>query len=93
MTAICARCGREFNGIHTSFKNSPPGGNQICQRCRMAKKSGELHPAAKLTEVQVHAIREKKEAGSSLRQLAREFGIDKSTVQGITKRREWKHVA
>jgi DNA-binding MarR family transcriptional regulator len=48
---------------------------------------------AKLTEADVLRVREIYAKGyRSLGEIARQFGVSKSTVAGICNRRTWKHV-
>ena len=53
---------------------------------------GERHSQAKLTESQVVKIRELSADGKSLADLSREFGVTKTMICAIVKRRNWKHV-
>jgi len=53
---------------------------------------GERHPLVKLTEKQVLAIRARRTAGASLRELAAEFGVGVPTISSIANRRSWKHI-
>lgn len=54
---------------------------------------GEQNTKAKLTEAQVIAMRQRYDAGGvSLGALAREHGMDKSTISDIVKRKTWKHL-
>lgn len=46
----------------------------------------------KLTEVQVHHMRRRWEAGEATPSLAQAFGVDRGTVWRIVTRRSWKHV-
>lgn len=50
---------------------------------------GEQNPFARLTEVAVRRIRS---SGESSAYLAREFGVDKSTVQLVRRGKTWRHV-
>lgn len=56
---------------------------------RCAAMRGERHPASKLTESTVRDIRSSPLSG---RKLARELGIDRSTIQYIRQRKLWRHV-
>lgn len=53
---------------------------------------GERHPSAKLTEEQVREIRKRNAAGEGYRKLATIYGIDRTGIQDIVKRRTWKCV-
>ena len=53
---------------------------------------GETHPSAILTKADVLEIRAKREAGSTLRQLADEYGVALGNIHNITSRTNWKHI-
>lgn len=58
---------------------------------------GDRHGMAKLSEDQVREIRKlysaPKEERPTLRELARTFGVDHTTIQLVIKHKIWKHVA
>lgn len=61
---------------------------------RNGKKSiGEKHHKAKLTEVQVLAIRQASGPRGLIKSLAEKFDLKESSVRGIRDRKTWKHVA
>ena len=83
----------ERNGRHTRPESF---GEEYRARVRARpsdKWRGEAHPAAKLTEEQVRAIRQRREAGEELLPLSTEFGVTRAMICAIAKRRAWKHVA
>ena len=53
---------------------------------------GEKHPHAKLTEKEVIEIRRRCGSGESQTSLASEYEVSPSTINGIIKRKSWKHV-
>jgi DNA invertase Pin-like site-specific DNA recombinase len=56
--------------------------------------AGELHHAAKLTEVAVQEIRTRYASGDvTQRELAREFGVDRRHVSKIVHFKKWAHVS
>jgi hypothetical protein len=55
--------------------------------------SGEAVPWSKLTETQVREIRARHVAGERQDLMALEYGMSKSAINLIVKRRNWKHVA
>jgi len=60
---------------------------------RNLRKSGEDHPAAKLTEEIVRQIRlEAAIPGTSQQWLARKYGISASAVRAVVARQTWKEV-
>jgi len=52
---------------------------------------GEKNPAAKLTEVQVLAIRANVE-NKTQKELAKEFGVYQGIISAIINRQTWKHI-
>lgn len=52
-------------------------------------KKGEMHPGAKLTQENVHEIRHRYTSGSSLSELAREYGVSPQTVADVARSRTW----
>lgn len=59
---------------------------------RRRSTHGDLNYSAKLTIDQVKEIRNKSTFGISRSALAKEYGVSYSTVDGIIKRRTWKHI-
>jgi len=53
---------------------------------------GEQAGASKLTESQVRAIHQQVQAGQPRKQVARSFGVTKTTVMCIVQGRIWKHL-
>lgn len=53
---------------------------------------GEAHPYAVLNEVKVKEIMRRYRAGERQKDLALEFGVNKSTLQALFKGKTWKHV-
>lgn len=53
---------------------------------------GAAHGMAKLTAVQVRAIRRKRRQGEGLQKLADEYGVHHSTISNIASRRIWSHI-
>jgi hypothetical protein len=56
-------------------------------------RRGEGIPWARLTEELVREIRRRAEAGEHGADLAREYGISRSSAQKVIRRRSWAHVA
>ena len=54
---------------------------------------GEKNPLSKLTAAKVAEIKALRRLGVGQRQVAKQFGIAKTTVQHIEKGRLWKHVS
>jgi hypothetical protein len=59
-------------------------------RSPMIGRGGEDHPRVRLTENQVRDIRSRR--GQTQASLAREFGVSTGAIEGIVKRRTWKHI-
>ncbi len=58
-----------------------------------ALSRGSSHKDAKLDEAKVRRIRELwRRYGFTLRAIAAEFGVGKSTIHGVVNRRTWTHV-
>jgi hypothetical protein len=53
---------------------------------------GKTNGRAKLTPEQVIQIRQKRRLGISLGVLSKEYGVSKTTISWIAKRRLWKHL-
>lgn len=53
-------------------------------------RSGEAHPAAKLTEAAVADIRVRHALGESLSALGRAFRVDRSTIRAVVLGWTWK---
>lgn len=66
--------------------------NMADRNAKRRHSHGETHGPAKLTEVQVLAIREALSEGATLRGLGREYGVDKSTIMRIRDRKIWSHI-
>lgn len=53
---------------------------------------GSGHPAAKLNEDKVVAIRARHAAGELVARLANDYGVNRQAISNIVARRRWKHV-
>lgn len=62
-------------------------------RCHSRGLPGERNGFAKLTEPQVHAIRERYAAGNTQVAIARDLGVDPTTVGLVVRGKRWTHVA
>lgn len=56
---------------------------KIVQSRKREPPRGEAHPRARLTDHEVELIRQLREQGMSLNQLAEKFDSYKSTIKGI----------
>jgi hypothetical protein len=59
----------------------------------MGGPKGERAPFAKLTADQVREIRLRVDAGEMQTSLAKDFGVSKSAINLIIKRKSWAHIA
>jgi ribosome-binding protein aMBF1 (putative translation factor) len=61
----------------------------------MARKKrstiGERNPMSKLTAIEVDAIRNEKNAGSSIKELAQKFKTSASNISAIIRKARWNH--
>jgi hypothetical protein len=71
------------NALDRMSKGRPSGG---------ASYPGEKHHRAKLTESDVRRMLAEREKGATYPELMKEFGVGKSTVADICKRRTWQHL-
>ena len=73
---------------NTGCYSSPSRGKKIGKALE-----GEKHVGSKLTESDIHQIREKYIPYTySYSTLAKEYGVDKKLIINIVKRRTWKHI-
>lgn len=54
--------------------------------------SGSRNPAAKLTDAQVIKLRQKRKDGALYRELAAEYGLNRTSVMNIVFGRTWSHI-
>lgn len=77
---LCVSCHRKYDfteEIRTKLK---------------AKKQGEIHNTAILTNDKVREIRELILSGKQLKQIADDFGVHPSTIHNIKSGKRWKHL-
>lgn len=62
-------------------------------RARGGAPRGEQHPQTKFTNEQILSLRTSYATGEiSIRALARQYGVDKKSIQQIVRRRTWTHI-
>jgi len=91
---VCHRCDvpgcvnpqHLFLGTHTDNMR-----DMFAKKRRRILRGSQLSHAV-LTEEDVREIRRKRAAGASLSELSERFGLAKSNICAIAKRRRWKHV-
>ncbi len=107
MGMSCPECTTRMRVVHSqSFDNitqrwyrCPECGERLrtCETIHLggAKRNpkGSEHPNAVLTEENVRSLRAARARGTSIEQLATEYGLHRNTVIDIAKRRCWTHVA
>lgn len=81
------------NGSRTHPERLPHGDNHHSRLRPELVKRGEGHSNSKLTEDQVREIRAKyKPRIYTMRMLGDEYNVEPTTINGIIKRKSWKHV-
>lgn len=88
-------CHNDGNPSNNSFDNLRWDTHINNQRDRLAhgtKIVGEKYTGSKLTEIQVREIRILSSKGTSHTELANHYGVARSTIYNIDKRKKWAHV-
>lgn len=80
------------NPEHLEVGTVRDNARDMIERGRGNPPKGEQNRQAKLTEDDVRHIRQLRDNGRTLQSLADEFHVSLSLVDGIVKRRRWKHV-
>lgn len=62
-------------------------------RMRLGTRRGENHPRTHLMPADIRDIRQRKAAGYSYENIAREYGLQRAAIYKIVKRLTWKHVS
>lgn len=76
---MCRRCHLEMDGVLQALRTGP-------------KAKGTKNGRAKLTELDVKAIRLGYEWGQTQTRLAAMFGVSQHTVSCVVRRKAWAHV-
>lgn len=89
---VCHRCDNPpcVNPNHLFLGTAQD--NQLDCIAKKRNVYGEKQWCAKVTEIEVRAIRKAREHGVMLKDLANKYGIGITTVEQIVKRHTWKHV-
>ena len=94
---VCHRCDNPkcvnpahlFLGTHTDNMRD----KETKGRANHSIEKGEKHPRAKITEDDVREIRNKyANGGITHRQLALEYGVDRSSISSIISRKNWSYI-
>jgi hypothetical protein len=80
---------RCVNPVHLFLGTAQDNCQDAARKGRTFRPRGELSGSAKLTEAKVREIRTRYAEGTGPRPLAREFGVDRSTIREIVCRRTW----
>lgn len=86
----CVRPDHLFLGSHK--ENMLDAKNKGRLSIKSKGKSGERNNSAKLSEGQAMEIIDRISSGQSLSSIGREFGVHRSTVGLIKKKKKWKHL-
>jgi hypothetical protein len=86
----CHDDGNPSNAALSNLRWDTPVSNAADRERHGNTSHGERHPGARLTEVEVRAI---KATTDSQRKIARDYGITQQTVSDIKRGRRWAHVA
>lgn len=93
---VCSYCGRDLP--YSAFvpnKGMPGGIGRACRECSVTidrKCRGSEVGGAKLTDEKVLAIRRLAAEGRSQAEIAEEFGISRTNVSMIVRRKTWGHI-
>lgn len=96
----CVKClekdAKDWSYIHGKNPNDVESYQPLCRSCHMiydGPTRGVNHGSARLTEAQVLEIRAIYNLGRlSQRQLARKFGVARTTIDGIVTRKRRAHI-
>jgi hypothetical protein len=89
---VCHKCDNPgcINPSHLFLGTGYDNIQDMVSKGRQAR--GAMISTARLTEEVVLNIRDKFKQGSTIRGLAREYGVGKTTISHIVKRETWKHI-
>ena len=88
--------GNKQNNHYTNLEWTNKSGNQVhAVKMGLTKKlplrNGTRNFQSKLTDSDVKVIRQKRDSGSKLKELALEFGVTESNISIICLKKGWKH--
>jgi hypothetical protein len=89
----CHNDGNPMNNALSNLRWDSKRNNEADKKRHGTANVGSRNGRAKLTEPQVHQIKEKLSEGVSRNQVAREFGVSPRTIYGIRIGRVWSHMA
>ena len=81
------------NPDHLSIGTQAENVRDMLESGRHVSRSGEDSGVSTLTEIQVLEIRRRHaEGGINYRELSEEYGVDRSNIGYIIRRKNWKHI-
>jgi hypothetical protein len=91
---MCHRCDNPccVNIAHLFLGTNTDNLHDMALKKRSTRFLGESHPGAKITAVEVVAIRRMAETGSAHSAIAACFGISQTQASRIIKRTRWGHI-
>lgn len=84
--------GDRFDNRATNLRWGDHLDNAVDREAHGNTAKGERQHSARLTESLVRSIRERVAAGEQMASIAREVGVNKSSIQAAVHRRSWGHV-
>ena len=81
-----------INPDHLQWGTNEDNQQDKMDRGRHSNATGEKHPLSKLTDALVRQLRKRRKSGESYRGLARELGLNKTTITDAINGITWKHV-
>jgi hypothetical protein len=89
----CHNNGVAFDNRLANLRWDTVSGNMLDKHLHGTMPVGTRNKNAKLTEESVRVMRLKRDAGSTLASLAKEFGVTECVASEACRRITWKHVA
>ena len=91
---VCHSCDKPscINPEHLFLGTAKENTQDMIKKGRKANFEGSNHPLSKLDEIDVLFIRQEREFGKKLKDIANKFGITFQTVSDICRGKTWKHL-
>jgi hypothetical protein len=91
---VCHRCDNPSccNPEHLFLGTPAENSADMVRKGRSPNRVLKTQPWARLTEETVLHIRADHQAGKTYREIAAEYGVGKTTVESIVRRRTWRHL-
>lgn len=89
---VCHRCDNPpcVNPEHLFLGTAKDNQGDCAKKGRRPR--GETHPFAKLNDGSIKVIRRSIREGAPLKLIAGRFQVTRSTIEGVVRRKTWKHV-